>query len=316
MNATLRRTRPFWQPRRAMIQTLRIGLEWFINPDHVPLFIAREKGWLAQGDVALELVEPAAHLDAFAAIRAGELDLAVTEPIHLVADLAHGDDVVGFARFLHTHGGVMYLGGRGIERPRDMAGKRGQYPGAPGLGCLAIVRSMIEADGGDPSAALTPVNHGFKHTDALLEDRADLATLVFHNFEILEARSRGADARLFDLASWGVPDFCQLILISSPERLSQKRAAVEVLLRAMRRAIMLVRESPDEARALYSKATGQDVEAGLGRAIFDATVACFTFDFDMSEAYYAQLARWMKQTGQIEAVPRVSAAWTSSFLGP
>lgn len=298
-----------------MTDTLRIGLEWFVNPDHVPLFVAREKGWLAEGGVALELVEPAEHLDAFAAIRAGELDLAVTEPIHLVSDLAHGEDVVGFARFLHTHGGVMYLGGKGIARPRDMVGKRVQYPGAPGPGGLAIVRSMIEADGGPADAPLTPVNHGFKHTDALLEDRADVATLVFHNFEILEARSRGADARLFDLASWGVPDFCQLILISSPDVLARKRVAVEVLLRAMRRAIVLVRESPDEARALYAKATGQDVSGGLGRAIFDATVACFTFDFDMSEAYYAQLARWMQRTGQITTLPREGAAWTSRFCG-
>ena len=48
---------------------------------------------------------------------------------------------------------------------------------------------MIEADGvtykeGD----ITPVNNSFYHTDALLNDKADAATLIFENFEILEAK--------------------------------------------------------------------------------------------------------------------------------
>lgn len=296
------------------METLRIGLEWFVNPDHLPLFVARDKGWLAEHGVALELVEPAEHLDAFEAIRDGVLDLAVTEPIHLVADRAEGHDVVGLARFLHTHGGVMYLGGRGIERPRDLVGKRLQYPGAPGPGGPAIVRSMIEADGGEPGAEVVPVNHGFKHTDALLEGLADAATLVFHNFEILEARSRGADARLFSLKDWSIPDFCQLILISSPELVLRKGRAFTALLRCMQRAIDWSREDPAAARRLYAEATGQDVSQGLGAAIFDATTTCFTHDFDMSETYYSVLAGWMLRTGQIAQMPAPGSCWSSALL--
>ena len=37
---------------------------------------------------------------------------------------------------------------------------------------------------------ITPVNHSFYHTDALLTDKADAATLIFENFEILEARNQ------------------------------------------------------------------------------------------------------------------------------
>ena len=62
-------------------------------------------------------------------------DCAVTEPLHLVEDRAKGELCVGFARFLHTNGGVMAKAS--IERPRDMAGTRIQYPGAPGKGVRA-----------------------------------------------------------------------------------------------------------------------------------------------------------------------------------
>ena len=44
------------------------------------------------------------------------LDVAVTETLHLAQDAARGKPVIGFSRFLHTDGGVMYLKNRGIER--------------------------------------------------------------------------------------------------------------------------------------------------------------------------------------------------------
>ena len=113
---------------------LRVGLEWFMNPDHTPFFVAQELGWLNELGLEIQLVEPTCHLDPIQAINNGELDLAITEPLHVIADRAVGHKVIGFARFLHTTGGVMYLKGKGITRPRDMArpGLRIQYPGAPG----------------------------------------------------------------------------------------------------------------------------------------------------------------------------------------
>ena len=48
---------------------------------------------------------------------------------------------------------------------------------------------MIEADGAQyTDGDIIPVNNSFYHTDALLNDKADAATLIFENFEILEAK--------------------------------------------------------------------------------------------------------------------------------
>jgi ABC-type nitrate/sulfonate/bicarbonate transport system substrate-binding protein len=209
------------------MQKLRVGLEWFLNPDHVPFLIGLEKGWFEDAGIELELIEPAEHLDAIEEIEAGKMDIAVTEPLHLVEDRAKGHKVKGFARFLHTNGGVMYFGESGIKRPSDMAGKRIQYPGAPGNGGPAIVGTMIKADGGeyDPNA-FERVNNGFYHTNALIEDKADVATLAFYNFEVVEARHRGHDAQFFALKDWGVPDFCQLILITNEDTLDSKQELI------------------------------------------------------------------------------------------
>lgn len=116
------------------MRLLKIGLEWFLNPDHTPFLVAEELGWLRELGLEIKLIEPDSHMDPIEDINEGRLDIAITEPLHVIADRAEGHKVMGFARFLRTSGGVMYLKGKGITRPRDMsrAGLRIQYPGAPG----------------------------------------------------------------------------------------------------------------------------------------------------------------------------------------
>jgi len=295
------------------MKTLRLGLEWFLNPDHVPLLLAKDRGWFEDVGLAVEFIEPEEHLDAVEAIEKGEMDCAVTEPLHLVEDRAKGEMCVGFARFLHTNGGVMAKAG--IERPRDMVGKRIQYPGAPGKGGPAIVATMVEADGGPTGTedGYGRVNNSFYHTDALAEDKADVATLVFHNFEIVEARHRGLEVNHFALKDWGVPDFCQLVLITHPDKLAEERETFETLVRVLRRGVDAVKQEPEAAREVYFRLTDSDPDDALTRAIYDATVPAFTHDFSMSADYYRQLEAWMHERGLISETPGAEVYWTNDL---
>ena len=295
------------------MQKLKIGLEWFMNPDHVPLLIGLERGWFKEAGFDVELVEPSEHLDAVAALESGTLDIAITEPIHLVEDAAKGRPVQGFARFLHTNGGVMYLEASGIKRPRDMAEVRVQYPGAPGPGGPAIVRTMVEADGGQVGP-LTPVNNGFKHTDALIEDKADVATLAFYNFEVVEAVHRGHPASFFALKDWGVPDFCQLIFIAKPDVIAAQADAFRRFLAVVSRGLDVLHQTPQVARSIYFQRTETDTADPLMSAIFEATVPCFTFDMTMADGYYRRLAAWMVNNGLVPAAPAPEVCWTNDLV--
>ena len=209
----------------------------------------------------------------------------------------------------------MYLNSSGINRPRDMAQVRVQYPGAPGPGGPAIVRTMVEADGG-VTDELTPVNHGFKHTDALIEGLADVATLAFYNFEVVEANHRGHPASFFALKDWGVPDFCQLILIATPDRVAREAETFQAFVRTMARGLDVLHQSPAEARQIYFSRTETDPGDPLMTAIFDATVPCFTFDMTMADRYYTDLAGWMAKHGLVQAVPAPSDCWTNDLVLP
>ena len=112
------------------LETIRLGLEWFTNPDHLPLIVAQKHGIFTSFGLDVQLIEPSDHWEAEEEILAGRLDVAVTEPLHLAQDAAKGKPVLGFSRFLHTDGGVLYDAGKGdITRPADMCGKTISYPG-------------------------------------------------------------------------------------------------------------------------------------------------------------------------------------------
>jgi len=296
------------------MDTLRLGLEWFLNPDHAPILIAEEHGWFADADLALEVTVPDKHMDAVEAIEAGTLDFAITEPLHLVEDRAQGEPVIGFARFLHTNGGVMYLRGNGIERPRDMAGLRIQYPGAPGPGGPAIVKTMVEADGGSARVDdFSRVNNSFYHTDALADDLADVATLAFYNFEVVEARHRGLDADFFALKDWGIPDFCQLIFVTTPSHLQKRRDAFGRFIKVLRRGIDFLHQEPEAARDIYFRRAEVADDDTLTPKTFAATLPCFTHDLAMTRAYYNALESWLYDAGLISSRPGAKAYWTNTL---
>ena len=76
------------------------------------------------------MIEPEEHFDAIDEIKAGTMDIAITEPLHLVQDRAKDEPVIGFARFLHTNGGVMYLKNKGINRPQRYDWEKNSIPGS------------------------------------------------------------------------------------------------------------------------------------------------------------------------------------------
>jgi len=304
---------------------IRLGLEWFVNPDHLPLIVAKKHGIFDQFNLDVELVEPADHWEAEEEIIQGRLDVAVTEPLHLAQDAARGKPVLGFSRFLHTDGGVMFDKSKsGIERPSDMCGKTISYPGSPGPGGPAIVQTMVKADGKMDCdiESYGKYNGSFYHTDALESGKADLATLIFWNFEIPEAKARGMnDVGFFSLKEWGVPDFCQLVLMTTPERFEELKVPFRRLVLAMRRATGIIHQRPDLARKYFKEFVGGDEDEDKTKqevmeATITATLPAFPNDNSMSSDYYDRLMDWLIETEQVEkeaaSKVTVDTYWTNA----
>jgi len=303
---------------------VRLGLEWFTNPDHLPLIVAQRHGIFQDFGLDVELVEPADHWEAEEEILEGRLDVAVTEPLHLAQDAAKGKPVLGFSRWFHTDGGVLYDAASSIQRPADMCGKTISYPGSPGPGGPAIVDTMVKADGklDCDLDSYGKYNGGFFHTDAIQSGKADVATLIFWNFEIPEAKAKGMEkAAFFSLRDYGVPDFCQLVLMTTPARFEEMKATFRKLVLAIRRATGFINQNGDLAREYYyqyvDKASADETSQAIMEATITATLSAFANDNSMSREYYERLTAWLIETNQVDSdeaskVP-VSAYWTNEI---
>lgn len=308
--------------------SLRIGLEWFTNPDHLPLIVAQQHGIFRDYGLDVHLIEPKDHWEAEEEILQGRLDVAVTEPLHLAQDAARGKPVLGFARFFHSDGGVMYRTDGEIRRPRDMCGKIIGYPGAPGPGGPAIVNTMVQADGKYDCdlESYGKYNGGFFHTDALESKKADVAALIFWNFEIPEATARGVPVDFFSLKEWGVPDVCQLVLFTTPEKFLALQPQLRKLVLALRKATGIIHQRPELAKSYYQQYTqGKDGDTSeqeideVQRQIMDetlrATLPAFPNDSNMASDYYERLMAWLVDTNQVEAdaavTTNVRSYWTN-----
>ena len=190
-------------------------------------------------------------------------------------------------------------------------------------------------------------NGGFYHTKALQDGKADLATLIFYNFEVVEARSLGLAPRFFSLKDWGVPDFCQLVLFTTPQRLASMQPALRKLVLAVRRATGFIHRDPARAAKIFSAhakesaaaaaATGNGTswltrvgdalnplaalkrkrDAKLEAATMHATLPAFPNDNSIAESYFADLMKWLVRTRQVEAAKAEGVApgtyWTNGI---
>ena len=165
------------------------------------------------------------------------------------------------------------------------------------------MNTMVQADGERdcPLDSYGKFNGGFYHTKALEDGNADLATLIFWNFEIPEAKTRNLNVGFFSLKEWGVPDFCQLILMTTPQLFGDRKQALRKLVLALRKATAVIHQTPEYAKEYYRKRVPVTaMTEAVQEATLVATLPAFPNDFMMATDYYSHLMSWLAETDQVK----------------
>ncbi len=213
------------------MQKLRIALEWFLNPDHLPLIAARER--LRDEGLEVELVVPDDHYDGFEALGRGEVDLVVNEPLHLVEqrDLR----LRSYGCFFATEGGVL-MHVASLERlaagePVRIASPVSN-PTTDQL-CRDILSGWMKGRGSELKPDQVAIEEaGFSHVDNLAAGY-DGAWLAFANVEGVSARVRGMNTQMVTTAEAGIPNFSALELIGAADAPDEVSNAIAKLVEAL-----------------------------------------------------------------------------------
>ncbi len=230
---------------------LQLALEWFLNPDHLPMITGIELGWYLDAGLELELVAPEDHYDGLAATVSGDVAFSCNEPLHMIDEDRPGLKALGC--FFETDGGILLQRSAG-QRLLEGGPVRLASPVAGGVTDAIAVEILSrwctrQGETFNP-AQVTIQGAGFEHLDNL---RAgfDGAWLCFANFEGVEARLAGMDTHFIATSDVGLQNFSALELFTSAGFLSEHPSVVETVTALIGKGADLCRNDPEQAALLW-----------------------------------------------------------------
>lgn len=273
---------------------LRIALEWFLNPDHLPLLAARERleaqGW------DIDLVVPDDHYDGFAALADGAVDLVVNEPLHLVEQ--RNLRLISHGCFFATDGGVL-MHRAALDRMMQGAPIRIASPVSNPTTdrlCVDILRGWMTGEGAAlDSDQVVIAAAGFSHVDNLA-DGFDGAWLAFANVEGVSAQVRGLDTQMITTAEAGIPNFSALELIGAADAPPDVRAAIAAVVATLNAVTPGLCADPAAACALWYRASGTAPDAEAD-AIVEASLPRFLATVRRSAEMWRPMWRYLHEQG-------------------
>ncbi len=284
-------------PRAA--QHLTLMLDWFPNADHVPLYVAQQLGWFQQAGLDLEIQVPAATADPLKLVAAGQVDLAFNYQPEVVIARSEDLPVVSIGVLVeHPLTTVLFLKDSGIQKPQDLSGRRIGYA-VPHLQEI-LFKAFAEQNG---ITDYQLVNVGFDITPALLTHRVDAVIGAYRNYEKNELELEGHPAGFFALEEHGIPDFYELVVITSDTTLQRRKAALRAFVETLQRAIDFCRAHPDSALHLYFTAN-PEVRKDLDRKAFFDTLPLYAHSQVQDPEHWATFVDFALQYGLIEKRPK------------
>jgi ABC-type nitrate/sulfonate/bicarbonate transport system substrate-binding protein len=296
------------------VQAASIVLDWYPNSDHGGLYTAMQRGYFARRGV---IVTPRVPSDTTAQIRlvaAGRAAFGFSYETDLLAARAHGVPVQSVMCVMqHPLDTVMSLRSARITRPRDLIGKRIGMAGSPSD--VPIVSAMMTHDGASPSQAHF-VNVGYNLLPALLSKRVDAIVGAYWTWEAILAQMKGQPVNTMRVERWGVPNYCELVLVTSNSMVHTQPALVRNTVQAMQQGYAYAESHPEAAwNALHAADKTLDRAPVLQslRLLRPVVTGAPTIGWQ-NASQWRFYARWLTSKKLISGNPDAAHAFTNRFL--
>ena len=118
------------------------------------------------------------------------------------------------------------------------------------------------------------------------------STMVFSIGILDYCSAMNDDVGFFSLKEWDVPDFCQFVLMATPERFEERKVLFRRLVFAMRRSTWIIHQRLDLARKYYKEFVGGDEDETKQEEVMEVIMTAtllpaFPNDNSMSSDYYS-----------------------------
>ncbi|WP_018181276.1 ABC transporter substrate-binding protein [Kaistia granuli] len=282
---------------------LTVLLDWFYNPDHAPLVIAKEQGIFEKHGLDVEMIAPADASAPPRLVAAGQADIAVTYQPDLMLQVKEGLPLTRIGTLIETPlNALIVLKDGPVQALADLKGKKIGYSVASlqnaYIGTVLASVGLTEKD-------VEMVNVNFNLTTSLMSGQVDAVIDGYRNVELIQLGLEGKPGRAFFLEEHGVPAYDELIYVTRNELRGDPRMAR--FLAAVEEATIYLTNHPDEALATFVKAH-RELDNQLNRDSFYATLPRFAKrPAALDIGRYDRFAEFMKAKGLLAAVPPIDS---------
>jgi putative hydroxymethylpyrimidine transport system substrate-binding protein len=284
-------------------EELTLMLDWYPNAVHSFLYVAQEKGYFEEEGLDVTIEMPSDVNDPLRLAAAGKIDLAINYQNQLIMSQEEGIPIKGIASIVQKPlGELMFKQEAGIASPKDLEGK------SIGLGTSmvpqAIVRAMIEQDGGNPDA-VEFIDVGYDLVPALATDRVDALMGAYINHELLLLEKEGYPIATIPREEYGIPAAMELIFVAGDETISEKPETLKKFLRAVKKGQEDVVANPEDGLQILLDHQNQDsaLDPEVEQQSLDILLPLMGSDarpFGWQNAeQFQEVIDWMEQAGII-----------------
>ncbi|WGY48736.1 ABC transporter substrate-binding protein [Vibrio sp. ABG19] len=275
-------------------------LDWFVNPNHGPIVIAKQKGYFEQHGIDVDIQEPADPSTPPKLVAANKVALAITYQPNLTMDVAEGLPLVRTATIIATPlNALMMLDNGQQPELKDLKGKK------IGIALAgneeANVGTMLHSAGVSYSD-VNIINVGWALSASLASGKVDAIWGGLRNFETNQLALEGYKAVSFYPEEHGVPSYDELVIVANHDHYNQK--AIVAFNQALQQAVTYIVNHPEQAWRDFVAYSPDTLDNELNHKAWQDTLTRFALRpaaVDLQR--YDQYAEFLYQHKLISTLP-------------
>ena len=229
-------------PTAAAAQPLNLMLDWFPNADHVGLYEALANGDFTKAGLDVHIRVPTDPATPLQLLAAGKVDVAVSYEPEVLLARDQGQPLVSIGAIVQRPlTAIVSLGSEHITKPSQLRGKR---IGDAGIPYQRAYLSAILQHAGVPASSVKEVNVGDNLVPAMLSGQVDATLGAYWNYEAIQLRQLGKRPNVIHVENAGVPDYDELVLVTTENDIANKNNELRRFVQALGRGYAAVRADP------------------------------------------------------------------------
>ena len=297
--------------------SVKLALDWYPNANHLGLFIAQQKGYFEEENLEVTMYTPSDPSTVLQTVGAGQDDFGMSYQPDVLLARNEGVPVVSILGVVqHPLNSLMTLESSGITSPGQLAGKKVGYPGIPTN--EPLLETMLKSDGLNGLEDIEFVNIGWNISESLISEKVDGVVGAYWTHESINMENIGYPVNVMRMEEWGVPDYYELVLVTSEDYLKENQDVAERFIRAIKRGFEEAIENPQAGVDVLVAENPGEIDEDIDRPGADLLVEMWQLPsgggFGTQEpARWNGFVQWMKDNDMLDQSLDASAAYRADL---